>query len=81
MLDYISAVWLDCIYIIRFFFYRLEFRTENEYWDAMNTLQVRQSRAWDNDLLTAIRCRERMATIDRVIGDIWRIYDFVKKNK
>ena len=63
------------------YLYRLQFRTENEYAELLNTIHTQQGRACDDQLLGVIRMRERLATVDRMVADIWAIYDFVKKNR
>lgn len=63
------------------YLYRLQFRTENEHAELLNSIRVRQGRAWDDQLLGVIRIRERLATVDRVVADIWAIYDFVNKDR
>ena len=63
------------------YLYQLQFKTENENVELLNAIQARQGRAWDDQLLGVIRIRERLATVDRVMADIWAIYDFVNKDR
>ena len=59
------------------YLYRYEIRTENELTETMNSLQIRQSvNVADYDLVRAIRARAKMDTVEQIIADVWKIYDF-----
>lgn len=63
------------------YLYRQQIACENRLVTSLNTLQLASTSCPDTDLLSVIRCKERCLLMDRVVADIWRIYDFSMNKK